>query len=120
MFAFIAGVDGSAEFDFALARWAGYVAITSFAVSTVSATFLLGQLPSIRRRMGGAPGDGESIAPGADFYEARAWDDRGLLVDKFPLLRLIEFRLLATLEHWAFVAGILFLGSAIVLELAWG
>src|SRR5688500_2118011 len=58
----------------------------------ISATFLLGQLPSIRKRMSLPPNAALRIEPGNDFYQNPAWEkSRG------DLLKLGD---LATLQHW--------------------
>jgi len=118
---FIAGKDGFVTFTRRAARAMLYLAIVSFAGSVITATFVLGAIPTIRMRLGNEnelndlwdtfQGDWwcpslPADTPDANFYCMRAFD--GLPV---PLI------VFTFLEHWLFILGIVFFGVAIFLEL---
>ncbi|CAA9394547.1 MAG: hypothetical protein AVDCRST_MAG93-9904 [uncultured Chloroflexia bacterium] len=72
---FIAGKEGFLKFTNWFARWLVYGAICSFALSTVFATIVLGQIPTSRPRMTDAWPQETRILPEGDFYEAAAWHE---------------------------------------------
>ena len=116
LIAFVAGKDTTLlTLTHALAKALVVLAIVGFALSTICATIILGQIPTIRQRMSkNWPEEKTSIWPEGNFYREAAFHGA-----RWPFSS-VKLWWITALEHSPFVAGILLVGAALVVETIWG